>query len=187
MNILSIIKKLFKKLSSSINCSEDVVNYIFSNDSLPEPLTDDDEKMYIGMFDTINNDYARSKLIEHNLRLVLYIAKKFETPKIDLEDLGFYFGRPCSGHWEATVGDKVLSNGNMYGVAAYNLKYFMNKVAKEAEKLNPKKLSSDAKKIQAHKDAIELIRLKKKLKDGKNEIAIRDNLLDQIFELIRIK
>ena len=59
MNILSIIKKLFKKLSSSINCSEDVVNYIFSNDSLPEPLTDDDEKMYIGMFDTINNDYAR--------------------------------------------------------------------------------------------------------------------------------
>jgi len=87
MNILAIIKKLFNKLSSSITCSEDVVNYIFTNDSLPEPLSDDDEKMYIGMFDTVNNDYARSKLIEHNLRLVLYIAKKFEMPKIDLEDL----------------------------------------------------------------------------------------------------
>ena len=95
------------------------------------------------------------------LKHLQLIRKEAKNPvKIDLEDLGFYFGRPCSGHWEATVGDKVLSNGNMYGVAAYNLKYFMNKVAKEAEKLNPKKLSSDAKKIQAHKDAIELIRLK---------------------------
>ena len=87
MNILAVIKNIFSKFISHLACGEDIVNYIFTNDTLPAPLSDDDEKMYINMFDTVNNDYARSKLIEHNLRLVLYIAKKFETPKTDLEDL----------------------------------------------------------------------------------------------------
>ena len=87
MNILAVIKNIFSKFVSHLDLGEDIVNYIFTNDTLPEPLSDDDEKMYINMFDTVNNDYARSKLIEHNLRLVLYIAKKFETPKTDLEDL----------------------------------------------------------------------------------------------------
>ncbi len=87
MNILAIIKNIFNKFVSQFDLGEDIVNYIFTNDTLPAPLSDDDEKMYINMFDTVNNEYARSKLIEHNLRLVLYIAKKFETPKTDLEDL----------------------------------------------------------------------------------------------------
>lgn len=88
MNILNNLKNLLNKLISPIfNSGEDLVNYIFSNDSLPAPLSDDDEKLYINMFDTVNDGYARSKLIEHNLRLVLYIAKKFETPKTELEDL----------------------------------------------------------------------------------------------------
>ncbi len=88
MKILNTIKNLFNQIISPLfNSSDDVVNYIFSNDSLPAPLEDDDEKMYINMFDTVNDGYARSKLIEHNLRLVLYIAKRFETPKTELEDL----------------------------------------------------------------------------------------------------
>ena len=88
MKILNIVKNLFTKyISPLFNSTEDMVNYIFSNDSLPSPLEDDDEKMYINMFGTVNDEYARSKLIEHNLRLVLYIAKKFETPKTELEDL----------------------------------------------------------------------------------------------------
>ena len=88
MNILSSIKNLFNKYISKIfTVSDDIVNYIFTNDSLPAPLDDNDEKMYVNMFDTVNDEYARSKLIEHNLRLVLYIAKKFETPKAELEDL----------------------------------------------------------------------------------------------------
>ena len=88
MKILNIVKNLFTKyISPLFNSTEDMVNYIFSNDSLPSPLEDDDEKMYITMFGTVNDEYAKSKLIEHNLRLVLYIAKKFETPKTELEDL----------------------------------------------------------------------------------------------------
>ena len=88
MKLLNTIKTLFNKYIAPIfNTNEDIVNYIFTNDSLPAPLEDDDERMYINMFDTVNDEYARSKLIEHNLRLVLYIAKKFETPKTELEDL----------------------------------------------------------------------------------------------------
>ena len=88
MKLLSVVKTLFNKyISPLFNNNEDIVNYIFTNDSLPAPLNDDDERMYVNMFDTINDEYARSKLIEHNLRLVLYIAKKFETPKTELEDL----------------------------------------------------------------------------------------------------
>ncbi len=87
MKILETIKNLFNKCSNLFNSYDDIVNYIFTNDSLPAPLEEDDEKVYINMFGTINDEYARSKLIEHNLRLVLYIAKRFESNKAELEDL----------------------------------------------------------------------------------------------------
>lgn len=87
MNILNPLKSLFEKFNNLFTSHEDMVNYIFTNDSLPAPLDDNDENMYINMFGTVNDEYARSKLIEHNLRLVLYIAKKFESPKAELEDL----------------------------------------------------------------------------------------------------
>lgn len=87
MNILNSIKNIFTKTLHLFDENSDIVNYIFTNDSLPSPLDENDEKMYISMFDTVNDKYARSKLIEHNLRLVLYIAKRFETPKTELEDL----------------------------------------------------------------------------------------------------
>ena len=88
MSIFNSINNLFNKFFSPLfNNNSDLVNYIFTNDSLPAPLEDEDEKLYINMFGTINDAYARSKLIEHNLRLVLYIAKKFETSKTELEDL----------------------------------------------------------------------------------------------------
>ena len=87
MNILNTVKNIFNKIFNAFNCDDNIVNYIFTNDSLPAPLSDEDEHIYINMFDTVNDEYARSKLIEHNLRLVLYIAKKFESPKAELEDL----------------------------------------------------------------------------------------------------
>jgi RNA polymerase sporulation-specific sigma factor len=88
MKLLNMVKNLFTKyISQTFNSTEDMVNYIFTNDSLPSPLNEEDEQIYINMFNTINDGYARSKLIEHNLRLVLYIAKKFENSKTELEDL----------------------------------------------------------------------------------------------------
>ena len=76
--MLKLLKKLFQKL-----------NYLFfvgSTDVLPEPLSKEDEEKYVNLF--LNGDMkARDKLIEHNLRLVVFLAKKYENTKIDLEDL----------------------------------------------------------------------------------------------------
>lgn len=88
MEILKRIKIILKNfINKTFFDVEDLVNYIFSNESLPAPLTQNEEEVYVKMLNTVNNDYARSKLIEHNLRLVLYISKRFESPKAELEDL----------------------------------------------------------------------------------------------------
>ena len=88
MKLLNRIKKIFSEILSPLfNTKEELVNYIFSNDTLPSPLNENDEKTFINMLGTVNDEYARAKLIEHNLRLVLYIAKRFEGPKTELEDL----------------------------------------------------------------------------------------------------
>ena len=60
---------------------------MFSTDSLPPPLETYQENELVKDFQERNNLHAKSLLIEHNLRLVMYIAKKFETSKIDLQDL----------------------------------------------------------------------------------------------------
>ena len=58
----------------------------YSNNVFPDPLSKEEEEKYIERM--INGDKeARSKLIEHNLRLVVFLAKKYENTKIDLEDL----------------------------------------------------------------------------------------------------
>jgi len=53
---------------------------------LPPPLTDEEEKFYFNLVSEGSME-ARNKIIEHNLRLVVYIAKKFESIKVGLEDL----------------------------------------------------------------------------------------------------
>jgi len=59
--------------------------YINGPDLLPPPLSKEEENIAIQQIKT--NDRARSLLIEHNLRLVVYIAKKFESTGVGLEDL----------------------------------------------------------------------------------------------------
>ena len=60
--------------------------YIRGNENLPSPLSEDEEKNLINALEK-NDAAAKSKLIEHNLRLVVYIARKFENTGINLEDL----------------------------------------------------------------------------------------------------
>lgn len=58
----------------------------YSNNVFPEPLSKEQEEKYVEMM--INGDKdARAKLIEHNLRLVAHIVKKFETTTNDTDDL----------------------------------------------------------------------------------------------------
>ncbi len=78
MLLFKLIAKLFSK--------KDEVCYLFNQLSLPEPLSEEEERECISKW--LNHDLeARNKLIEHNMRLVVFIAKRFESPKVLLEDL----------------------------------------------------------------------------------------------------
>ena len=60
--------------------------YVGSSDKLPEPLSKEEEVKYV-LKAGEGDEMARAKLIEHNLRLVVFLSKKYENTKIDLEDL----------------------------------------------------------------------------------------------------
>ena len=60
--------------------------YVGSIDSLPGPLDPSEEAKYIELNQN-GNDEARKILIEHNLRLVVFLAKKYDNTGVDLEDL----------------------------------------------------------------------------------------------------
>ena len=86
--IINFIKKLFIKITKKDLFSPDnIVHYMFTAESLPEPLSTENEIELVKSFQELNNMSAKSKLIEHNLRLVMYIAKKFESNKVNIEDL----------------------------------------------------------------------------------------------------
>lgn len=62
-------------------------HYIGGTDVLPAPLEADQEQKLIGMLGKEGDAKAKSMLIEHNLRLVVYIAKKFDNTGVGVEDL----------------------------------------------------------------------------------------------------
>lgn len=86
---LSGIRKTISCLASG-NALRQILNdeiyYINGADSLPPPLTQEDEAAAIKRLSD-GDESARSELIEHNLRLVVYIARKFENTGINIEDL----------------------------------------------------------------------------------------------------
>lgn len=80
-----MIEKI-KKILKIFFKDEENIYFIGSSDKLPEPLTKEDETKYVKqMMD--GDPKARAKLIEHNLRLVVFLSKKYENTGIDLEDL----------------------------------------------------------------------------------------------------
>ncbi len=86
MKILIQITRELSKFFQRLRNSEDAVDYINGADSLPSPLTKDEEQAAFKLFET-DEKKARELLIVHNLRLVVYIAKKFESTGIGMEDL----------------------------------------------------------------------------------------------------
>ncbi len=62
-----------------------LVSYV-KNNAFPQPLSEKDEKKYLLLMEQGDPD-ARNRLIEHNLRLVAHIVKKFENTGEDSEDL----------------------------------------------------------------------------------------------------
>lgn len=63
------------------------VHYIGGADILPAPLDSEEEARMIRSLGGEQDKEARSSLIEHNLRLVVYIAKKFDNTSVGVEDL----------------------------------------------------------------------------------------------------
>ena len=79
---MNIIRKIFFKIINKYNC----LLFVGSTDMLPEPLSKEEETKCVEL--SMNNDEkAKNKLIEHNLRLVVFLAKKYENTNTDLEDL----------------------------------------------------------------------------------------------------
>lgn len=92
MDILSIIKNKIGTICAKYINEEDEIEYlpifyIAGSQTLPPPLPPEEEEQLIKELSQQNSPEARQILVERNLRLVVYIAKKFENTGIGIEDL----------------------------------------------------------------------------------------------------
>ena len=81
--MIKLLKELLGKLFNKYN----ELFFVGSTDKLPPPLSNEEEEKLVYEFQNNNDINAKNKLIEHNLRLVVFLSKKYENTKIDLEDL----------------------------------------------------------------------------------------------------
>ena len=82
MKMLVVLKKLVKMFS----LSENILHFIGGGEVLPQPFSPDEESEMLSKLAEGQKD-IRDRLIEHNLRLVVYIARRFENTGVDLDDL----------------------------------------------------------------------------------------------------
>ncbi len=88
MKILAVISQFFRKVCSVFRRDEEnALYYVSTKEALPLPLTTEEEARLIGQLSTDQKSQAKDGLIEHNLRLVAYIARKYEHSGNDLDDL----------------------------------------------------------------------------------------------------
>ena len=91
MNLLQILKDSINTLYVRYIGNDDIENlpiyYIGGSQTLPPPLEPKEEEEILKKLDTDEDNVIRKMLVERNLRLVVYIAKKFENTGIGIEDL----------------------------------------------------------------------------------------------------
>ena len=91
MNIIDIMKNSINVICAKYFNKEEIeylpIFYIAGSQTLPPPLSPEEEEKYIKQLSNKDNIEARQILVERNLRLVVYIAKKFENTGIGMEDL----------------------------------------------------------------------------------------------------
>lgn len=81
------VKKLWNKIMASVNIlGNNSVYYVGGTETLPAPLSQEEESEILGKINT-SPEEVRKILVERNLRLVVYIAKKFENSGVGIEDL----------------------------------------------------------------------------------------------------
>ncbi|WP_307066889.1 RNA polymerase sporulation sigma factor SigE [Alkalibacillus filiformis] len=81
-----MLQRFYLKLIVKLKIKRDEIYYIGGSEALPPPLSKDEERHVLDRM-MEGDQAAKSMLIEHNLRLVVYIAKKFENTGIHIEDL----------------------------------------------------------------------------------------------------
>lgn len=80
--IMSSLKDFLQKMSICDN----VMDYICGSEALPLPFSPEEESDMLGKL-SLGDEEVKSKLVEHNLRLVVYIARKFDNTGVDADDL----------------------------------------------------------------------------------------------------
>ena len=75
-----------KKLLNKFSLSQSILRFIGGGEVLPQPLCAEEESLLIEGLQS-GNKHIKDSLIEHNLRLVVYIARRFENTGVDLDDL----------------------------------------------------------------------------------------------------
>lgn len=85
LKLISLIKKIGNYLQELCFPAEEIY-YIGGSETLPQPLSKEEEQALLQKLDT-DGERVRKILIERNLRLVVYIARKFENTGIYVEDL----------------------------------------------------------------------------------------------------
>lgn len=80
------LKKIYGCILKLLKINDEELLYIAGSEKLPTPLTSEEEKELLICLSK-GDDNARKKLVEKNLRLVVYIAKKFENSLFNIEDL----------------------------------------------------------------------------------------------------
>lgn len=84
---MKLFLNLLKKFLNKLNLLDDnLLLYLCGGESLPETLSDDEERECFELLEA-GNPLGKQRLIEHNLRLVVYVAKKFNNADVDVEDL----------------------------------------------------------------------------------------------------
>lgn len=117
MKIFEITKRVFEKVLQKYFCKP--IFYINGPDNLPPPLSKEEEEKAFELLEN-GDPKAKNMLIEHNLRLVVYIAKKFESTGIGIEDLvsigtiglikAVNTFSPCKGIKLATYASRCIEN-----------------------------------------------------------------------------
>ncbi len=92
MNLMELLKNKINTICAKyINEKNEIeylpIFYIAGSQTLPPPLSPEEEEKLIEQLSEEDNLWVRQKLVERNLRLVVYIAKKFENTGIGIEDL----------------------------------------------------------------------------------------------------
>ena len=86
MKILEMLNKAYSKIIRVNDNDIEEIFYVGGSENLPAPLSSEEEEQEIIKLDK-GDESAKKKLVEHNLRLVVYIAKKFENTGVGIEDL----------------------------------------------------------------------------------------------------